>query len=220
MINLQIHFREKIRPQNEKGDHMIKLALVLSFMCNLCFSSINLESFKNINENETCVDEYIKRDTQLKKWLFWSPPLAVVATPVAFVGGVAVGSVLSNVAGVSGWAQLGVALGGGMILSGLTAVSGVTVEVVTAIKFNRNRTMLKAIVESRGSNLLGKNVNRLTRKFNRKYNKSLTVSDMSKTLIELDQSGELCDGRLKSKVKSSKLKHILAKREDLFNYLN
>lgn len=201
---------------------MIKLALILSLLSNLGFSSINIESLniESISKAETCIDEYIQRDNQLKKWLLWSPPLVVAFTPVAFVGGIAVGSAVSSLAGVNGRAQLGAAIGGGMILSGITAISGVTVEVVTAVRFNRNRTMLRAIVESHNNNLNGKNLNRLTRKFNRKYNKAMTVTVMANKIKELDSSGELCDGRLKSKIKSSKLKHLLAKRKDLFRYLN
>ncbi|MCT4640790.1 MAG: hypothetical protein N4A33_00735 [Bacteriovoracaceae bacterium] len=198
------------------------MLLLLTLATFSSYGQINIENkqFNSIDKQQTCLDEYIEREQQLKKWLIWTPPLAVIGTPIAGVSAMVATSGLTTILNIQGWAALGWVIGGGMVATGAAAITAVTTEISNKIKFINNRRLIRAIVEAYNNNLNGKNLYKLTKKFNKRYKSKIKISQLIKVLTNLDKSQKLCDGSLKSKLRSYRLKHLLANKKDLFRYIN
>jgi outer membrane lipoprotein SlyB len=174
-----------------------------------------------LSSDATCIDEYNQRRLQLKKWLIWTPPTGVVGIPVAGVVGGFSGAAIANGVGAYGWNAIGYAIGG-MMLGALSAVTTtITIETVTAVKYTKNLRMMKLISEAHQSDLNGRISNKFLRKYLRQYpNDQLDIGVLQAFVADLDFSGKLCDGSLTKTDKTSKLKHLLASKDDLFSYIH
>lgn len=198
----------------------MKLALSLLLSLNFCFAALSIENkrFELIDEQTTCVDEYLKREEQLKRWLIFAPPATVVGGPVVFATSAAAVGFAGKAFGAGGWGLLGGMIGTGMILGGATVITGVVSEFVTASKFVNNRLILKSIIESRDENSELINTKKLLKKINKKLSIGMTPDVFSSEIRYLDESNKLCDGSLTKTSKTKKLKHLVASKKDLIRF--
>lgn len=173
-----------------------------------------------INPDTTCMDEYLKRRTQLITKVSLSP-LLVIGGSVAstYVGGVTAAAIAGS-AGDGGWAQLGYAIGG----AGLGLVAGVAVTgadtTAAALTLNNINTILKALAEQH-MNLETIKGDKLYAKYVKRAKSDISEEEFTKKLMEADASGALCNGSMvkqpkikvgnKLKFKVAKLKDIVAK---------
>ena len=122
---------------------MNKLALILSLVftftsSSAVFASISTSSTmvavnydqqeviemvdNNIGADMTCLDEYLTREQQLKRFLIWAPPAAVVGVPATFAVTGLGSALLVNALNVGGWDAIGYtlmgAVGGGFVALG------------------------------------------------------------------------------------------------------
>lgn len=210
---------------------IMKFIVLFSFSFNLIasdsFKGVEI-SYKNVESlftNEidpetTCLDEYLTRESQLRKFLIWAPPSTVVAAPAGFMIGGYSAVALSGAAGVTGWAGLGYAvLGAG--IGGLGVLGTfVGLETAKAIEFYNNRYMINLITAIRVDNLEHKSVLNFLNKFRSKYPRSpLSDEDIFQSILELDSDARLCDGVVRGS-SSSKLKKKLARKRHLLKYIN
>jgi len=198
----------------------MKYLLLVLIALNSSFAAISIEEkeFPLINEHTTCVDEYIERESTLRKWLIFAPPSTVVAAPVVAVTSAAAVGLGANLVGATGWGVLGAMVGTGMVLGGATVILGVTTEFVTYSKFKNNRLILKSIIEVRSQQDKFIATKKLLRKINRKLNIPLDLTEFKSELAYLDKSNKLCDGSLKRSTRSKKLKHFIATKNDLIRF--
>lgn len=176
---------------------------------------------ENIGANNTCLDDYIKREKQLRRFLIWAPPLVVPAVPAAFYGGAYVtAATLSYVGAGGGWNGLVYTILGGTIAGLTTTGVFLTLEVVKGIEFAAMRRMTNLITASQARNYEHKSVKKYVKKYNKLYPADeLTTHELVDRVIDLDSSGKLCDGSVRGKANPRKLKHKLAKRKHLLSYI-
>lgn len=210
---------------------IMKFIILFSFSFNLVAS----ESFKGveipyekveslftneIDPNTTCLDEYLTRESQLRRFLIWAPPSTVVAAPAGFMIGGYSAAFLSGAAGVTGWAGLGYAvLGAG--IGGLGVLGTfVGLETAKAIEFHNNRFMINLITAVRVESYQEKSVVSFLSKFRNKFPRSpLSDEEIFQSILELDSDARLCDGVVRGS-SSSKLKKKLARKRHLLKYIN
>ena len=113
---------------------------------------------QDIGKDNTCLDEYLNREKELRNWLIWTPPLAIAATPAAAVAGGFIGGGFAKALAIGGWDALGYAIGGGMIGFGAGIVAFVSIEVVSGVRFYYNRQLIHLITESNANHLKGENL--------------------------------------------------------------
>jgi hypothetical protein len=181
-----------------------------------------IDTIKNqIGEQNTCLDEYLLREKQLKKFLIWAPPLTIVGVPVvAYTGGLVAAGVASA-AGVSGWGAMGYAIVGVVVPATGVAVSFLTLETIKAVQFANTRKMTKIIIASQEGLLDSKVIRRLTKRYNTKYpNDNLSSSELAEIVVSLDNRGDLCNGEIRNKSGASKLRQLLARRSHLMKYIH
>lgn len=177
---------------------------------------------ESIGKENTCLDEYILREQQLKKWLIWAPPLGIIGTPVAAFGAGAVTGVIVNAAGVTGWNGLGWVLGGALLGFTVGTVATLGITTVSAVKFYNNRELLKLIVESHQDDM---QYTKKLHKFLKKYNKSwpsdeMDIDTFKGAISRYDSDGSLCDGSMRNTDLNYKLKHRIARKWDLLNQIH
>ncbi|MFY7992668.1 MAG: hypothetical protein ACOVP4_05185 [Bacteriovoracaceae bacterium] len=177
-----------------------------------------------IPNNETCLDEFLSRREELSKKL-WLSPLSGAAeigggTGIGLIVGAAIGTTLIK---DGGWAQLGALLGGGLIgfAAGATVfISGTTVNIV---KFANNDRLIKWIAEARLS-ASGKASEKMHQKYSKKYKRdNAAEEDLTQILVQLDQSGQLCNGDIVAPrrfKKGKKLKQRLANKTEIFKKMH
>jgi hypothetical protein len=181
-----------------------------------------LDAINNqIGEHNTCLDEYLLRERQLKKFLIWAPPLTIVGVPVAaYTGGVLAAGVASA-AGVSGWGALGYAIAGVVVPAAGVAATFLTLETIKAIQFANTRKMSKIIIASQEGLLESRVLKRLTRRYNSKYpNDNLSSKQIAEVVVSLDERGALCNGEIRNTLGASKLRKLLARRSHLMKYIH
>ena len=181
--------------------------------------------------DSTCMDEYLKR----RKQLIIKFSTAPVLIPAAAYGGVAAGAaagtvtyaLLYKVFGIlsdptGGWKQLGyVILGAGA--GGIGAGAYVLTDLGLGVhEFVNNQRILKALMEAR-HNEVGPLTKKLHQNFLKKNPESpLTVETFQMGLLELDQTGALCDGSLrlkKPRFMPNRLAKRLARMKDLYRHM-
>lgn len=218
---------------NQKGEFMKIMTLCMA--ASLSFSSfasvsfkdkeINYESVNTVIQNEigaseTCLDEFLTREQQLRRFLIWAPPATVVAAPVAGLGGALIGSGLASAAGATGWAGLGYTIFGS--LAGGVAVVGtfVGLETYKAIEFSNNRYMVNLVTAVRSQNYEHKTLKKFLKKYHKKYSDDQVSDERIIEMIEyLDRSESLCNGVVRE-TRSDKLKKKLARKRHLLKYLH
>ena len=208
---------------------LIVLSLVLSTMT---FAQEKVEGI-NFNQDEvvqaidesigfeqTCLDDYLLREKQLKRFLIWAPPATLVATPAAFiVGGYT--AFISSTLLMGGWDALVYTILGA-VGSGVAVVGTfLTMETIKGIQFAQMRRMTNIIVASHANRFDSKALYRLNRKYNKMYpENNVTAEDLAMAVVMLDETGMLCDGEVRGNLKGKKLKHKLARRKDLIKYIH
>lgn len=176
---------------------------------------------QDIGVDNTCLDEYIDREKELKNWLIWTPPLAIAATPVAAVAGGFIGGGIAKALAIGGWDALGFAIGGGMVGFGAGIVTFVSIEVVSGVRFYYNRQIIHLITESNSNNLEGENLNEFLVDYKDSYPADVMDEELfSKAIIDLDSSGRLCDGSLLGNDNPKELKYMLAGEAEIFAIIN
>lgn len=177
----------------------------------------------DVGAEQTCLDEYILREQQLKKWMLWAPPLGVVATPVVTITTAASAALITNIVGVQGWAQLGWFIGGGMIGFGAGVLGTLGVTTVSAVKFMNNRNMLKLVVESHqdAEDFPYKKLNKYFTKYKKAWpNDGVELETFKLAIRNYDETGALCDGSLRATDINDKLKYRIARKWDIFNQIH
>lgn len=211
---------------------MYKLSIIFTIFFSLCananysYTDININELEaqkvisnQIQSDRTCLDEYLQRQSELKKFLIWAPPIALVATPTATLVG-AYGSLTIASIFTSGWDQLGY-----MILGGLgsgVAVAGTFIFKQTSkgIEFANTKRMSAIITAAHSRNYQNKKYKKFVKRYNRKYSaKPKTQEELADHIIDLDESGDLCNGKVRGYINPKNLKYSLAKRRHLMKYI-
>lgn len=176
---------------------------------------------KTVNPDTTCMDEYLKRRSQLIGKLALSPVLIVGGTVAStYVGGVTA-TAITSAAGSDGWAQLGYAIGGAGL--GLVAGAGVTIADTTsaALILNNSTTIVKALAEQY-TNQEGEKSEELYRKYVKRAKSEISKEEFFNKLLAADANGSLCNGSMVKQPKirlGSKLKYKVAKLKDVVREL-
>jgi hypothetical protein len=173
------------------------------------------ELLNTMNPDSTCLDEYMKRRRQLI--------IRLAATPAVMAGGVMAPAALGfattfalNLTGIDAYVSLVIGLG--------TAVYGVAGEVISLVGTNNAAFALydvDLIIKTLGEYYLnrpGKKLSRLHERYSKRNCKPSSEEDFLRQLVELDQSGKLCDGSLikQPRIKiGSKLKYKIARTKHL-----
>jgi hypothetical protein len=171
---------------------------------------------RTIDNDTTCMDEYMQRRRQL------ITKLVRVAQGYAYAfGGLFVGAGLAFVNGKNGWEELGYAVGG--------ALAGAAVStVVSVVGINQNAKdiydidlMMKAIAEQRINNG-GYKSDKLYAKFLSKTDSTMSKHEFFDKLIQADSNGTLCDGSMIKQPKirfGLKLKYKVVRSKILFTQI-
>jgi len=175
------------------------MALVFSPVTAKANSSLKISEVKNLvstlNPSETCLDEYLKRRRQAIWKVSLSPAIIAVSGTLGLFGGVFAGKAISR-ASTDPWADL-VYVVSGMLLGGIGSVgisaADSVIEGVQLVQVNR---IMKAIAETR-LNRPGKYQDRLYLQYtNEQGEGALARDEFFRQLVQLDASGQLCDGSL------------------------
>mgnify|MGYP001160107677 FL=1 len=176
---------------------------------------------QEIGKDNTCLDEYLNREKELRNWLIWTPPLAIAATPAAAVAGGFIGGGFAKALAIGGWDALGYAIGGGMIGFGAGIIAFVSIEVVSGVRFYYNRQLIHLITESNANHLKGENLNEFLAEYKDTYPTDQIDGELfSKAIIDLDSSGRLCDGSLLGNENPTELKYMLAGEAEIFSTIH
>ena len=166
----------------QKTMYMKNLFIVLSLIFSMMtFAQEKIEGI-NFNQDEvvqtidesigfeqTCLDEYLLREKQLKRFLIWAPPATLVATPAAFMVGGYTAAFISSTLLMGGWDALGYIILGA-VGSGVAVVGTfLTMETIKGIQFAQMRRMTNIIVASHANRFDSKALYRLNRKYNKRY---------------------------------------------------
>jgi hypothetical protein len=124
----------------------ISLLVMILFSTSIFANTQIIELIETqIGVESTCVDDYIKREEQLRKFLIWAPPTTVLAAPTAFAAGGLAAAGVMHLTGLTGWSALGYTVGTAMV-SGVAVLGAfIGLETVKAIEFFRNRYMIRLI---------------------------------------------------------------------------
>lgn len=155
---------------------------------------------RGTHPDSTCLDEYLARRKQLIIKFSLTPVTLTAVAAASFViggfAGVGVGNVVIGAGGTSDpWALLGYAVGGVMLG---TATSIVVVSADTAasgMNYYDNDLIMKALGEYY-LDRPGEKFNKLYIKTTKKMDNRPSESEFLEKLIELDETGKLCDGSL------------------------
>ncbi|MFA5584203.1 MAG: hypothetical protein WDA09_08305 [Bacteriovoracaceae bacterium] len=182
------------------------------------------ELLKGTNPDTTCLDEYLKRRKQLLiKFSLTPVTLTAAAAASFFVGGfagVGVGNVVIASGGTSDpWALLGYAVGGVMIGTATSIVVVTADTAASGMNYYDNDLVMKTLAEYY-LDRPGDKLNKLYQKVTKKMSESNrpTESEFLQKLIELDESGKLCDGSLVKQPRirlGTKLKYQVARPSHL-----
>ena len=172
------------------------------------------ELIASIGPENTCMDEYLKRRKQLIIKLSLSPVTIVAGTYAATLGGAFVGLGVVYVVGIDPLA--GVVLG--MFGTGLaTGIGTLTNTNIAAFQLADVDRILKTLAELH-LNQPGKKSAKLYAKYARSSKNPVNEQTFQDKLIELDNSGNLCDGSMVKKPRLAsgrKLKHKIARSKQL-----
>jgi len=180
--------------------------------------------------SDTCLDEYLKAQKQLKYMLG-------LGTFARGAGTAASGAVAAGT-----WAGAGALAGGAGVatsaaVAGTAAVVGATAGAIVAVpavaafgtysmtKLLQTNYVIKTIVDAHRGR--GKSLNKFTKRFLRRNKDArgyMTREAMREIILDLDSSGALCDGSLKKqrrikKIRTPKARHQLALKKDIYRYI-
>jgi hypothetical protein len=173
-----------------------------------------------VDTGSTCLDDYLKRQAQVRKFLIWAPPTTVVAAPAAFMVGGYTAAFISSTLLQQGWAALGYtilgAFGSGVGVIGTFIV----LETSRGIEYANNNKMLELIAASHAQEYKNKRLMKFTKRFNEKYaEKEKSVEEIAQIVSELDTQSILCNGEARGIKNPKNLKYSLAKQRHLLKYI-
>lgn len=170
------------------------------------------------DKDTTCLDEYLKRRNQLIGKMVLAPVTVTAAATGGFVIGAFAGSGVAYVTG----ADALVSLAWGLVIgSPAGAAAGLTDSGLSIVEFRERDTFIKAL----GEHYLkkpGKKSDKLYQSYLKKNPDAVSKDEFFKRLLDLDQSGKLCDGSLvkQPRIKLGfKLKYKLARTKNLRTHL-
>jgi hypothetical protein len=192
-----------------------------------------------IDVDRTCLDEYVARNRQLWKKMGLGP----ITTFGGIAGtGIAVGTGVGAAMGTGGAAAsssvtLGALIGGaagGWIGLGIGGVAFIAYEGTQIARFVKNNQIIRLISNSRDKIYESDNIKKFMKKYLKKHPKDKKFLDEKKfghLVVELDESGALCDGSLvkargfrklikKKKKVPSKLADFLANRKEIITHIH
>ena len=187
----------------------------------LASHSITIKEIKSyiatIDTNSTCMDEYLKRRSQLIAGITLAPVTIAASIAIPAVGATFVTSIGLGLIGVDAYA--GLAFG---LLTGV--VSGVTGGVISIKDSNTKIYSLidvDLILKTLGENYLyqaGKKSEKLYERYSKKHSSPLPYDAFLHDLMGKDATGVLCDGSLVKQPRfkiGSKLKYKVARVKGL-----
>jgi hypothetical protein len=189
---------------------MVTTFLILIMSYSL-FASEDMEKIKvkdikeyvqTINPDSTCLDEYLKRRTQLIVKLSASPVIIAAGGVGSFYAGGVAGLGISVLAQADGWSALGYVVGGAVLGTAAGVAAGGTDTALTAINLRNTNFVIQALASIK-MNLPSDKVERLYSKYLKKSSMDLSFEDFQDELVRMDEEGVLCDGSL---VKQPKIK--------------
>jgi hypothetical protein len=157
---------------------------------------------RTINPETTCMDEYVKRRSQLVFKMSVSPVLIVGgAAASTYVGGVAAGAI-AEAAGAESWGVLGYAIGGAAVgmVSSVGMLAADTTQ--TALVLSNLNAILKTLAEQHMQREEVKTAV-LFKKYVKRAKSDISQEEFIAKLMAADADGSLCDG---SMVKQPKIK--------------
>ncbi len=184
----------------------------------------------SLNADETCLDEYLFAQQQYKRMLAFGALRrgAVISGSGAVSAGTIVGGAsLAYGSGAAGAAvAAGSVLGAGATVGAIVAapivVATATFSTTKLLQTNYMIKVLRDAYKGRGSSL-----NKFTKKFLRRNKDArgyMTREEMRQIVLDLDQSGALCDGSMRKqrrihKVRVPKQRHQLAMKKHIYKYI-
>lgn len=198
----------------------IKALALLCLISSNAFATdeVKIRDVKNliteIGPENTCMDEYLKRRTNLI--------IQLSLTPVTVVAGTYVGAMGAGLAGVGLATALaadqlvGFAFG---VTAGALGGSGGTISAssIAAVQLADIDRMVKALAEQH-LNQPGEKSAKLYAKYAKKAENPVDEQTFFSKVLELDDSGKLCDGSMVKKPRLAsgrRLKHRLARTKHL-----
>jgi hypothetical protein len=173
---------------------------------------------KTIDNDTTCMDEYIKRRKQLIVKLSLSPITMTAGTVASIYVGGAAGAGAAIVTGVAdGWQGLGYVAGGMMLGTAAGAVATTVDTTATAVTLRNIDLILKTLGEQY-LNRDGLKSEKLHLKYVKKSGTEISKDEFITRLMVADANGTLCDGTMVKQPRlriGPKLKFKVAKLKDI-----
>lgn len=155
-----------------------------------------------LNPDTTCLDEYVKRRKQVLGKLIASPVIIAAGTSIGFVAGAYAGLGIASIVVPGSMEGLGYVVGGALLMGTAGAGATITDSGLSIFEFRDLDLISKAIAEQQ----LGKpglKSDKLYANYTKKHPSPLSQEAFFQKLMELDESGKLCDG---SMVKQPRIK--------------
>ncbi len=170
-----------------------------------------------INPDSTCLDEYLKRRTQLIVKLSAAPVIIAASATVGGYVGLVAGIGIAVGRGLTDEAFIRMFFGGGFLGVGVGAGVPLIDAALTTINLINTNLIIQALASEKMS-IESDRVDRLYIKYLMKTKKGLSREDFITELMKMDEEGVLCDGSLvkQPKIKiGSKLKFKIPKLNGL-----
>ena len=176
------------------------------------------ELITSIGPEKTCMDEYLKRRKQLIIKLSLSPVTIVAGTYAATIGGAFVGLGVVYVTGIDPLAGVVLSMFGSGLATGVGTSANTSIAAFQLADVDR---ILKTLAELH-LNHPGKKSAKLYAKYAKNSRNPVNEQTFLGKLLELDNSGNLCDGSMVKKPRLAsgrKLKHKLARSKQLAEHI-
>ena len=172
------------------------------------------ELIASIGPDNTCMDEYLKRRKQLIIKLSLSPVTIVAGTYAATLGGAFVGLGVVYVTGIDPLGGVILGMFGTGLATGIGTLANTNIAAFQLADVDR---ILKTLAELR-LNQPGRKSAKLYAKYARSSKNPVDELTFQDKLLELDNSGNLCDGSMVKKPRLAsgrRLKHKIARSKQL-----
>jgi hypothetical protein len=172
------------------------------------------ELISSIGPENTCMDEYLKRRKQLLIKLSLSPATIVAGTYVGTIGAGFLGVGVASALAVDPFAGVILGMFFGFIGTGSATITNTNIAAFQLADVDR---ILKALAEQHMGQP-GKKSAKLFTKYARNAKNPVNEGAFFDKLLELDETGKLCDGSMVKKPRLAtgrKLKHKVARSKHL-----
>ncbi len=167
-----------------------------------------------IGAENTCMDEYLKRRKQLIVKLSLSPVTLVAGTYIGTMGAGLLGIGVASIAGADALAGVVLGMVGGFYGTSVGIIADSRSAALQLVDIDR---IVKALAEQHLNQPAQKSA-KLYAKYAKKSESPLDEQSFYGKILELDNSGKLCDGSMVKKpiwASGRKLKHKLARTKQL-----